>query len=305
MEVLAHRKNFSSIYHAQVGHRAMSKCRKEKGIPPAKHATDDVCEVCWKAELKETKKPKETTHKANTILYRIHMDLTGRKPSNLQGLEYAIILVDDKSRLTWTILLANRGEWVEKVMKWKTMVEKQYPPYTVARFRTDSEPTIVGNKVWSEWLDDEGIVHERAAPHSQFQNGVAEKRVGLLGKMTKAMLFGSGLPPGDWHHAMRHATFLLNRAPSNTFPSSDGYLSPHQVFHQGGPDFVPTGVFGCQAWAKVYVKGKMDPQAAECIWLGHDEEVKGDLVRKLSNQYVGYSRVIKLHCSIMPYLNNA
>ena len=114
--------------------------------------------------------------------------------------------------------------------------------------------------------------------------------------MTKTMLFGSGLPPGDWHHAMRHATYLLNRAPSNTFPSSEGYLSPHQVFHQGGPDYQPTGVFGCQAWAKVYVKGKMEPQAAECIWLGRSEDVKADMVRKLSNQYVGYSRVTKLNC---------
>ena len=51
--------------------------------------------------------------------------------------------------------------------KMEENVEKQYPPYTVAKFRTDSEPTIVGNKVWTEWLDEEGILHERAAPHSQ------------------------------------------------------------------------------------------------------------------------------------------
>ena len=44
------------------------------------------------------------------------------------------------------------------------MIEKQHPPYKIAIFRTDSEPTIVENSTWKEWLEKEGIVHEVAAP---------------------------------------------------------------------------------------------------------------------------------------------
>ena len=74
---------------------------------------------------------------------------------------------------------------------------------------------------------------------SQFQNGVAERRIGLLNKSTKAMLYASGLPMADWYHAMEYAAYLLNRTFSNSFPSPDGYLSPYQVFYQGAPDYVP------------------------------------------------------------------
>ena len=187
-----------------------------------------------------------------------------------------------------------------KLIWFKTMIEKQHPPYKIAIFRTDSEPTIVENSTWKEWLEKEGIVHEVAAPYSQNQNGVSERRIGLLGKMTKAMLFNAGLPPGDWYHAMEYATYLLNRTFTKAFPSSEGFLSPHQVFYGGGKDYEPTGVFGCHALAKVYVKGKVAPQAIECIWLGRRENVKADLVRKLNSQRESYSRVTKLNPSLFP-----
>ena len=61
-----------------------------------------------------------------------------------------------------------------------------------------------------DWLQQRGIVHEVAAPYSQFQNGVAERRIGLLNKSTKAMLYASGLPMADWYHAMEYAAYLYS-----------------------------------------------------------------------------------------------
>ena len=289
--------------HRKWGHISFDKVRAIRGLPKVKDALEDLCNDCWKAEMKEPTRKKETVNRADRILYRIHMDLTGKKAKNIKGYRIALVIVDDKSRYTWTYMMKSRDEWVDKVIWWVRMIQKANPPYEVSIIRTDSEPTISTNTRWIEWLEQQGIQHEVAAPYSQHQNGVAERRIGMLNKMTKAMLFTSGLPPGDWHYALEHATFLLNRIFSTNFPSPDGYLSPQQVFYQGAPEYVPEGVFGCHTMAKIYVKGKMAPQAQECIWLGKREHVKADLVRKLSNNRECYSRVNKKSPTVFPYLN--
>lgn len=271
-------------------------------MPPVKDALEDLCNDCWKVELKEPKRKKDTVSRADRILYRIHMDLTGKKDANVKGYRMALVIVDDMSCYTWTYMLKARDEWIDKIIWWVKMIQKSNPPYVVARIRTDSEPTILGNNKWIEWLESNGIVHEVAAPYQQYQNGVVERRIGMLNKMTKAMLFTSGLPPGDWYHAPEHATFLLNRTFSTNLSSHDGFLSPQQVFYHEAPDYDPDGVFGCHTMAKVYVKGKMEPQATECIWLGRREGTKAVLIRKLSNNREGFSVVNKKHPTVFPYL---
>ena len=290
--------------HKEWGHLSFAKTRKIMGLPPPNDVLEDSCNDCWKAELKEPKRNKETTQRASLNLHRIHMDLTGVKANNLKGYRIALVMVDDRSRFTWLYPLQNRSEWIDKVIWWTKMIEKQNPPYKVATFRTDSEPTIVNNTAWMDWLQHKGIVHEVAAPYSQFQNGVAERRIGLITKSTKAMLYASGLPMADWYHAMEYATYLLNRTFSNSFPSPDGYLSPYQVFYQGAPDYVPEGIFGCHVLSKIYVKGKMAPATAECVWLGKREHIKADLVRKIATNKESWSRVNKIQPTVFPYLNN-
>ena len=98
------------LVHRQWGHLSFDKCRAMLGLPPTKHAIDDLCNDCWKAELKEPKRSKETITRADLNLYRIHMDLTGVKANNLKGYRLALILVDDKSRYTWMIPLHNRAQ---------------------------------------------------------------------------------------------------------------------------------------------------------------------------------------------------
>ena len=289
--------------HQKWGHLSFNKVRALMGLPKVKNVLEDSCNECWKAELKEPKRDKETTQRASLNLHRIHMDLTGVKANNLKGFRIALVMVDDRTRYTWVYPLQSRREWIGKVIWWVKMIQKQNPPYQVATFRTDSEPTIVNNSEWMDFLEDRGIVHEVAAPYSQFQNGVAERRIGLLNKSTKAMLYASGLPMADWYHAMEYAAYLLNRTFSNSFPSPDGYLSPYQVFYQGAPDYHPEGVFGCHVLAKIYVKGKMAPATAECIWLGKRDHIKADLVRKISTNKESWSRVNKKNPTIFPYLN--
>jgi hypothetical protein len=116
--------------------------------------------------------------------------------------------------------------------------------------------------------------------------------------MTKAMLYTAGLPAGDWYHAMDYATYLLNRTFSRSYPSGEGYLSPFQVFYQRGDEYKPDGVFGCHTMRKVYVKGKMAPQTAHCIWLGRRDNIKADLLRKIATNKESFSRVHKMNPTI-------
>ena len=109
--------------HVEWGHLSFAKTRKLMGLPPPKDVLEDSCTDCWKAELKEPKKKKETTQRAALNLHRIHMDLTGVKAKNLKGYRIALVLVDDRSRYTWVYPL--RSEWIEKAIWWTKMIEIQ------------------------------------------------------------------------------------------------------------------------------------------------------------------------------------
>ena len=71
------------LVHRQWGHLSFDKCRDIMGLPKSKNAVEDTCNDCWKAELKEPNRNKETLTRADLHLYRIHMDLTGVKASNM------------------------------------------------------------------------------------------------------------------------------------------------------------------------------------------------------------------------------
>jgi hypothetical protein len=54
---------------------------------------------------------------------------------------------------------------------------------------------------------------------------------------------------------------------------------------------------------KIYVKGKMAPQAAHCIWLGRRDNIKADLLRKIATNKESFSRVHKINPTIFPNTN--
>ena len=162
------------------------------------------------AQLKREQKPGPSENRSTLPMQLLHMDLTGTKLVKTQeGKAIALIVVDDYSRFTWTKLLKDRTEVLEAFIALKKKLENEMAPRKVAAIRTDGAREFVVDKRFQEYCEQEGITHQVSAPYAQWQNGMAERTIGELGKMTRAMMIQSGAPAADWGYAIEWATFLL------------------------------------------------------------------------------------------------
>ena len=144
-------------------------------------------------------------------------------------------------------------------MSVKRLIENEKAPRKVAAIRTDGAREFVVDSKFHRMCDEEGIAHQVSAPHSQYQNGRAERKIGVLMFRTKAMMIQSNAPQSDWGFALNYAVFLLNRTPSVRLQDH----SPYELWHQRPFDFNPPAAFGNRVLAKVFIKrkGRLDHDA--------------------------------------------
>ena len=159
------------------------------------------------------------------------------------------------------------------------------------------------NKNWKNYREDEGISFEGSAPYCQFQNGVAERTIGVLKARTRAMMDFSCNPPSDWGYCFQWAAYLKNNTTSKALP--DGF-SPNLMWEQSTKPLGDTNarypIFGCLVLAKRYVHGKAEVQAVESTFLGHSTEYKAFIVRQLGeNRRIFVARGCRSVNDVLPY----
>lgn len=134
------------------------------------------------------------------------------------------------------------------------------------------------NQTLSPYLEKEGIIHESSCVNTPQQNGVAERKNGHLLATTRALLFHKKVPKNYWGEAVLTAAYIINRLPSKVL----GFKTPLEVLSQFYPDLQASNnltprVFGCTAFVHIHSqnRGKLDPRAVECIFLGYSSTKKG------------------------------
>ncbi|KAG7001233.1 hypothetical protein FOFC_03480 [Fusarium oxysporum] len=142
----------------------------------------------------------------------------------------------------------------------------------------DNEITEVKPKV-GDFLRDRAIILEPSAPHTQAQNGGAERSGGVIKDKERAMRTGAKLPHQLWPEIGRTAVYLYNRTPSYR----SGWKTPYDQLHTASaklrrisqpkkqPDQTHLRAFGCKAYAmtseaqqKVNRKMRLKPKG----WIG-------------------------------------
>ncbi|CAI7841437.1 unnamed protein product, partial [Closterium sp. NIES-54] len=129
-----------------------------------------------------------------TPLQTLHMDVWGPAHVNRQGHEcYILLVVDDYTRYTMVFPLRSKGEVRDVLIPWirafrLPLRDRFRQDLPVLRLHSDRGGEFSSNLLW-DFCQGEGILQSFTLPASPQQNGIAERRIGLVMEVGHASVF--------------------------------------------------------------------------------------------------------------------
>ncbi|CAI7742287.1 unnamed protein product [Closterium sp. NIES-54] len=162
-------------------------------------------------------------------LQTLHIDVWG--PARVSGQRherYFLLVVDDYTQYTTVFPLRSKGEVVDVLIPWIRTVRLQLRE----RFGTDLPVLrlhfVRGGEFSSDLLRDfcrgEGILQSFTLPASPQQNGIAERRIGLVMEVARTSMIHAAAPHFLWLFAVQYAAHQLNLWPRVSLPETSPML---------------------------------------------------------------------------------
>nr|GEV77599.1 retrovirus-related Pol polyprotein from transposon TNT 1-94 [Tanacetum cinerariifolium] len=169
------------LWHRRLSHlnfdyiNLLSKKDIVIGLPKLKYVKDQLCSSCELSKAKRSSFKSKVVPSSKERLNLLHMDLCGpMRVASINGKKYILVIVDDYSRYTWTLLLRSKDETPKVLKDFLTMIQRNLQA-SVITVRTD-RGTKTLNKTLSAFLKEEGIKHQTSTARTPEQNGVVERR---------------------------------------------------------------------------------------------------------------------------------
>ncbi|CAI7801013.1 unnamed protein product [Closterium sp. NIES-53] len=122
-----------------------------------------------------------------------------------------------------------------------------------------------------DFCHGEGILQSFRLPDSPQQNGIAERRIGLVMKVAHTSIIHAAAPHFLWPFAVRYAAHQLNLWPRVSLPET----SPTQRWTGEVGDVSVFWVWGSRALVHDMSAGKLSPRAIPCVFLGFVPDALG------------------------------
>ena len=123
------------------------------------------------------------------------------------------------------------------------------------------------SKTFEEYLRNNGIKHERTAPYTPQQNGIAERYNRTIVEMARTMIQHAHLPLRFWAEAVNTAVYIRNRCTTRALSE---HTMPHELWTGSKPNVKHLKIFGCDAYAlDNNYKCKFDQKASKCTFIGY------------------------------------
>ena len=258
-----------NLWHTRLGHvnyKSLQKMIKME-ILSKFECNKSKCQVC--VESKFAKHPYNSVEMNSEPLDLIHMYICDMKsiPSH-GGKKYFITFINDCTRYCYVYLLNSKDEAIDAFKQHKIEVENQLNK-KIKMIRSDRGGEY--EFPFQEICLENGIIHQKTAPYTPQQNGVAERKNRTLKEMMNALLLSFGLPQNLWGEAVLTTTQILNRV-----PYSKTQIIPYEKWKARKPNLNYFKVWGCLAKVQVPKpkQVKIGPKTIDCIFIGYANNSK-------------------------------
>ncbi|CAI7773723.1 unnamed protein product [Closterium sp. NIES-53] len=304
------------LYHHRLGHPSLPRLRGmasrtlvlglSRSLPPLPPGPAPTCVPC--VEGRKRAAPHSSTFRlAEAPLQTLHVDVWGRARVRGQGHErYFLLVVDDYSRYTTVFPLRSKSEVTGVLIDWirgarRQLSESFGSDLPVLRLHLDR-----GGEFSSDLLRAfccaEGIRQTFTLPASPQQNGIAERRIGMVMDVARTSMIHAAAPHFRWPFAVQYAAHQINLQPRVSLPETTptlrwtGKVGDASVFR----------VWGSRAFVRDTSADKLSSRDVPCVFLGFPPDAPGWQLydptsrRVLSSQDVTFDESVSYY-RLFPY----
>ncbi|CAI7737018.1 unnamed protein product, partial [Closterium sp. NIES-53] len=294
------------LWHHRLGHPSLPRLRRmhsrllvsglPRSLPPS---PTPPCLPCIEGRQRAT--PHSSSFPATTApLQILHVDVWG--PACVSGHcreRYFLQVVYDYTRYTMVFPLRSKGQVVDVLIPRIHTVRLQLrerfgQDLLVLRLHSDRGGEFSSDLLW-DFCRGEGILQSFTLPDSPQQNGIAERRIGLVMEVACTSMIHAAAPHFLWLFAVRYAAHQHNLWPRVSL------LETSPTLHWTGEvgDAVVLRVWGSHAFVRDTSAYKLSSCAIPCIFLGFVPNAPGWQFYHPTSRHVFPSRDVMFDESVL------
>ncbi|CAI7729505.1 unnamed protein product [Closterium sp. NIES-54] len=246
-----------------------------RSLPPLPPGPAPTCVPCVEGRQRAAPHSSEFPP-TEAPLQTLHMDVWGPARVSGQGHErYFLLVVDDYSRYTTVFPLRGKGEVTEVLIDWiraarLRLRESFGSDFPVLRLHSDRGGEF-SSALLGAFCRAQGIRQTFPLPASPQQNGIAERRIGMVMDVARTSMIHAAAPHFLWPFAVQYAAHQLNLQPRVSLPET----SPTLPWTGKVGDASAFRVWGSRAFVHDLSADKLSPRAVPCVFLGFPPDAPG------------------------------
>ncbi|CAI7782377.1 unnamed protein product, partial [Closterium sp. NIES-54] len=273
------------LWHHRLGHPSLPRLRGmasrvlvsglPRSLPPLPPGPAPTCVPCVEGRQRAAPHSSEFPP-TEAPLQTLHMDMWGPARVRGQGHErYFLLVVDDYSRYSTVFPLRSKGEVTEVLIDWirasrLRLRESFGSEFPVLRLHSDTGGEFSSARLGA-FCRAQGIRQTFTLPASPQQNGIAERRIGMVMDVVRTSMIHADAPHFLWPFAVQYAAHQLNLQPRISLPET----SPTFLWMGKVGDASAFRVWGSRAFVRDLSADKLSPRATPCVFLGFPPDAPG------------------------------
>lgn len=189
--------NISEIWHRRLGHvnyQCIHRMVKENlAVEIKSRIIDNNCDACKTCKLSRNLHKNITHDQSHEILGLLHIDICGPMPvKSIGGSQYILFMINDYSGMYFTHFLKNKSDAFTVFQNFKEKCENILKR-KIKCIRTNTGTEFI-NKDFREFVNKEGIEHQKIVPYNPESNGKVERGNRVILERARTLLYESDLP---------------------------------------------------------------------------------------------------------------